>query len=302
MASLITCPGCKNKLTVPDDFTATRAQCPRCQIEFVPEASPLPDLAVDTPEVKPTTSAAPTAPPPPVQTGYVPRDRMPAPTVAPGFYCVVCGTRVARSDEACANCGCPIQIPRGDDDWRPRSPRPLPPYRGSLAFIAIFLVPVGLLLMLGVPILAEVFRRNPFPSIFLFLIASSMLLTALGFSIAWLYQAWRVVIRDDEEYSPGLMVGLLFIPFFNFYWIFRAVPGLSRAIHIELRRLDPMRASSSGWVPGLVACIFALVPYGQPVAMCVFLAWMLIVNNAIQRLIRLNEKLLVDKSDAEDMR
>ena len=50
--------------------------------------------------------------------------------------------------------------------------------------------------------------------------------TALIFCFTWLYQAWRLALHDDEDYSAGLMVGLLFVPVFNLYWAFRAIPGL----------------------------------------------------------------------------
>ena len=116
--------------------------------------------------------------------------------------------------------------------------------------------------------------------------------------ILWLHQAWRAVSTDDDEIPPGLMVGLLFVPFFNLYWMFRAIPGLSRAIHRESRNLAPTRPISAGWVPGVLACILALIPYAQPIAVCVFLAWLLIANNALQRLIRVHEKWLDEEDEA----
>ena len=39
LASLIICPGCKHKLTLPVDFDGQRAQCPRCGIELATDAS-----------------------------------------------------------------------------------------------------------------------------------------------------------------------------------------------------------------------------------------------------------------------
>jgi hypothetical protein len=87
------------------------------------------------------------------------------------------------------------------------------------------------------------------------------------------------------------MVGLLFVPFFNLYWMFRAIPGLSSAIQQELKLVAPARSFSAGWVPGLAACILALIPYAQPVAICFFLAWMLIANHAINRLVRFHDEL-----------
>jgi len=236
-------------------------------------------------------------PPPrsPLQTAYTPSDRSAA--ANPSMYCILCGTRVAAADEKCSNCGCPIQVPR-DDDYRPRRrsrPRPMYPVRGLFAVIGAILIPIGIVFFIGAPIADEFLRRNPLRTlmpILLVLLGVVVELCALACCVLWLHQAWQAVSREDDDYSPGLMVWLLFVPFFNCYWMFRAVPGLSKAIHRELRLLAPSRASSAGWVPGVVACVFALIPYGQPIAVCIFVAWMLIANHSLQRLIRLHEQWL----------
>jgi uncharacterized membrane protein HdeD (DUF308 family) len=76
--------------------------------------------------------------------------------------------------------------------------------------------------------------------------------------------------------------------------MFRAIPGLSTAIQREWCSFGPRRLHGAGFVPGLVGCVFMLVPYFQPVALCIFIAWMLIVNAALQRLIRYQEDLGLD--------
>lgn len=115
-------------------------------------------------------------------------------------------------------------------------------------------------------------------------------IASLACILVWLYQAWRLVSHGDEEYSPGLMVGLLFVPFFHLYWIFRAIPGLSMAIRQELKYVTH-RTHAAGYGVGLAACILALIPYLQPIAVCMFIAWMLIANNALNRLIRIHNEL-----------
>lgn len=115
-------------------------------------------------------------------------------------------------------------------------------------------------------------------------------LAALICILIWLYQAWRIVLHEDEEYSPGLMVGMLFVPVFNLYWMFRAIPGLSKALQDELHHMAPHRPHGAGWVPGLIACILMLIPYLQPFAVCMFLAWMLLANNAVRRLVRYHQR------------
>jgi hypothetical protein len=238
---------------------------------------------------------------PPLQTAYASAgsttSRAAAAAEAPSIYCIQCGTEVAQTEEACPGCGYPTQELLDDKPRRRRRPRfrELQPIRGFLPIVGAILIPLGLVFFAGGLIISDGFHRPrslPFTiGILSVALAALTELTAFVFLMIWLYQAWRVVLRGDEEYSPGLMVGLLFVPFFNFYWMFRAIPGLSTAIQEELRYLAPARAHSAGWVPGLIACILVLIPYGQPIAVCMFLAWMLIANNAVQRLVRYHDEL-----------
>jgi hypothetical protein len=171
------------------------------------------------------------------------------------------------------------------------------PLNGFLPITSAILVPLGVVVGITAPLLIDLVRWRPGRRVEEFLIVMSVgaaglvELAALVCAMIWLYQAWRLVAHGDEEYSPGLMVGLLFVPFFNLFWMFPAIPGLSTAIQQELRYLAPARSHNTGWVPGLIACILMLIPYFQPVAMCVFIAWMLIANNALQRIIRYHERL-----------
>jgi len=113
----------------------------------------------------------------------------------------------------------------------------------------------------------------------------------------------RAILHGDAEYSPGLMVGMLFVPFFNLYWIFRAVPGLSLAIQQEMKYVAPHRQNAAGWVPGLAGSIIFLIPFPPVwiIALCMLLAWMLLANNAIQRLIRIHNDLRKDAQHAGGM-
>lgn len=45
--------------------------------------------------------------------------------------------------------------------------------------------------------------------------------------LVFLHRAWAA-IKTPHSMSPGSVVGGLFIPFFNLYWIFRAIPGFAR--------------------------------------------------------------------------
>jgi hypothetical protein len=279
---------------LPADFAGQRVQCPKCGVEFAALATSIPAMEVDGPAPPVPKPAAPSEPA--LQTAYAPSPTAPpaAPAPASMIYCVECGTRFGRDEEACPACGFALAdlgepAPRGNR----RRPRPLrlQPVWGAMPIFGALLLPLALALFVSGPIIYEsVPRRQRWIGEVTTLIGciagAVAVLAALVCICIWLYQAWRLVSRDEGEFSPGLMVGLLFVPFFNFYWIFRAIPGLSTAVTDELRYLSPHRRHGAGWPAGLVACILVLIPYFQPIALCLFLAWMLIANNAVQRLIR----------------
>jgi DNA-directed RNA polymerase subunit RPC12/RpoP len=68
----------------------------------------------------------------------------------------------------------------------------------------------------------------------LLLVSASCVLAAYIISVVKIYRAWdliqplkRIDRSEAELTSPGLAVGLLFVPFFNFYWNFKAIHGLA---------------------------------------------------------------------------
>jgi hypothetical protein len=64
-----------------------------------------------------------------------------------------------------------------------------------------------------------------------------ILLTGIGMVLAaipWIiaaamlhYRCWKAIPADIARTSPGAAVGLLFVPFFNFYWVFVSYAGLA---------------------------------------------------------------------------
>ena len=222
------------------------------------------------------------------------------------LYCVECGTKYSRTADACPSCG-----------YRnlKRLAERLPPIQSWLAIVGAILIPAGVAIVLAVFTISdersrqraahpnmedllngnlgrEIQREN---AIFVGLLWLTVLieLIALICCTIWLYQAWRIVAHGDKDISPGWMIGLMFVPFFNFYWIFRTIPGLSSALQRQLNSLAPTDANSAGWPPGLIACILVLIPYVpvSALAVCMFLVWMIIANNAVKRLVRLHDNL-----------
>lgn len=256
----------------------------------------------------PASATPAPAPPPPVMTSYKPtsrrRERPPAYVEGPSVYCPECGTNYDRREEMCPHCGYRNYDLLAEQLGNPRRARArqLPSVNGALPVLAAFLLPLGILMFcfgLGISEGLNPRRQGFVVGLLMFFAGFLLTVVALIFCLIWLYQAWRAVLERDEEYSPGLMVGLLAVPFFNFYWMFRAVPGMSTALQKELASVAPNRPTGAGFVPGVLACVFMLIPYFQPVSICLFIAWMLIANNALHRLTRIHDRLREEEDAAE---
>lgn len=302
---VITCPDCLHKLTMPAAVGGQRVKCPKCESDFEPH--PEATLAVDASPQKAVDAPAQPVTAPPLDGAYSENRVRHARSSAPRtVFCSECGTKIPTTDDVCPGCGLSLdEMQDRREARRPLRPqwRELPPMRTSLAFFTAMLLFLGAWLFFGALILGDVLRNNPPRDLLVGItcvVAGGVELAAFICCFIWLYQAWRLVTHEDDDYSPELRVGLLFVPVFNVYWMFVAIPALSAAIQNELRYLAPRRDHNTGRIPGLIACILLLIPYFQPVAVCMFIAWMLLANNALQRLIRYHERLRDEAETRED--
>jgi hypothetical protein len=101
----------------------------------------------------------------------------------------------------------------------------------------------------------------------------------------WLYQCWDSIPEQYRSASPGQAVGFLFIPFFNLYWIFRAVPGLSASIGRAMQAHDPKNVGAPSFGMGVTACVLALIPYVNMISWPFFLTWVCQANAARNRML-----------------
>jgi hypothetical protein len=86
--------------------------------------------------------------------------------------------------------------------------------------------------------------------------------TAVIFAIV-VYRMWAQIQDGHARTTPGQAVGFLFIPFFNLYWMFVAMYGLSKDInaYIDRHRL-PVRPVSEGLgLTNVIMLVLSLVPF-----------------------------------------
>jgi hypothetical protein len=51
------------------------------------------------------------------------------------------------------------------------------------------------------------------------------------------YKCWKAIQNEQSTVTPGKAIGLLFIPIYNFYWVFKAYLGFSKQANAYARQL-----------------------------------------------------------------
>jgi uncharacterized membrane protein YhaH (DUF805 family) len=67
-------------------------------------------------------------------------------------------------------------------------------------------------------------------------IGAFALITAVVIQFMLLYKYWQVIQDGYARTTPDKAVGYSFIPFFNFYWVFVAIGGLSKDMNAYMAR------------------------------------------------------------------
>jgi len=101
----------------------------------------------------------------------------------------------------------------------------------------------------------------------LFLISLGVLgiFTANIIGMWMLYNIWGLLPVRHSPTTPAKAVGYLFIPFYNFYWVFVAYLQLGRSLNFELGRDNRAPIVKDGYciafcILQICVCLFALIP------------------------------------------
>jgi hypothetical protein len=80
-----------------------------------------------------------------------------------------------------------------------------------------------------------------------------------------LYNIWGLLPVKHSPTTPAKAVGYLFIPFYNFYWVFVAYLQLGRSLNFELGRDNRVAIVKDTYciafcILQICVCLFALIP------------------------------------------
>ncbi len=96
-----------------------------------------------------------------------------------------------------------------------------------------------------------------------------------------LYRCWALIQDGYARTSPGKAVGFLFIPFYNFYWIFQAFAGFSKDGNAFIARHNlPIQRMDEGLSTAYcVLTLTCLIPYLNFVTgLAVFILLIVLLN------------------------
>jgi hypothetical protein len=129
---------------------------------------------------------------------------------------------------------------------------------GNIAFWILF--PIGMALMISAP---KINQSLATAGLILYLISLVPIIFAIVVGMTLLYKMWAAIEGIGARTMPGKAVGFLFIPFFNFYWLFQAYWGWAQDYNKTVRE----RQINAPIVPeglGLIIAIFHIlgcIPY-----------------------------------------
>lgn len=133
----------------------------------------------------------------------------------------------------------------------------------TAAFVTWYVASIvlaGIMIALGFVFIEE---RMPEAAIALFVIGGlTALVVPVVLMVIFIHRIWSSIQDGYAPTTPGLAVGLCFVPFFNLYWVFRVFPGFATAYNAFIGRhgLHVRPISQGLYVAYAVFCLLGAVP------------------------------------------
>lgn len=195
------------------------------------------------------------------------------------YTCPECGRSVRVEDAWCPQCGAAMAGPADPRDWNRVEQTGGPSRRYSTedierpwklwarcviaSVVLLFAVVVDVVVVAGGAATGnagwKVGLSGGLLAVALGLGAMAAGIAAIVFWHMFLYRAWDQAQAFTTRTTPARAVGFLFIPFFNYYWLYVAYVHLARAMNVHLeQRATPSEARvNEGLV--IAAYVFLLI-------------------------------------------
>ncbi|MFC2050704.1 hypothetical protein ACFLTN_05965 [Chloroflexota bacterium] len=136
------------------------------------------------------------------------------------------------------------------------------------------------------------------------LLISWLMLLVLGFTLflygnaisyLLLYKAWKAIQPGNPRTTPGKAVGYMFIPYYNFYWIFQAYWGFAKDYNAYLSQTGAtnFRLSEGLFLALPILFLVSIVPFVGFLTTIGYLVVYFIVANklcdAVNHLVQAND-------------
>jgi hypothetical protein len=120
-------------------------------------------------------------------------------------------------------------------------------------------------------------------SFLLILLGCAAILYGLSIWNLLLYKAWEVIQDGNARTTPQKAVGFIFIPFYNFYWIFMAWYGLAQDYnrYIARRAITTPKMNEGLFLSFCILSICSAIPFLNYVAGLPFLVILALNTNEI---------------------
>ena len=82
---------------------------------------------------------------------------------------------------------------------------------------------------------------------------------ALIFAALLLFRCWKALPEAHRKTTPGKAVGFLFIPLFNFYWVFVSFPALAKGYYSYGKQVNAPEIKDMSGLGIAYAVVFVLV-------------------------------------------
>ena len=112
-------------------------------------------------------------------------------------------------------------------------------------------------------IVSMIASEEPIPGIFFVLLGFMAMIYAVVILSIFVYKMWKAIQDGHARTTPGKAVGFLFIPFFNYYWIFQAFWGFSvdYNAYIERHSIAVAKLPVNLFLTYAILSVASAVPY-----------------------------------------